>query len=84
MKINAAITDLSLINQYYLEINSAEVSQGYINIVTLIESYRSSGGGNLYIKCDEIILYDQNKNEITLNMLKLAANQYWTKKGQIS
>ncbi|SDN52109.1 hypothetical protein SAMN04487897_10349 [Paenibacillus sp. yr247] len=76
--LDKAITDLYLINQYDLEIHDADVKRGYLNIICLIESYRSSSGGTLYLKCDGIELYDENRNKIAMDELKQAANLYWS------
>lgn len=37
-------------------------------------------GGNLSIACKEIKLYDQEKNELTLNQLELLCKDYWKRK----
>ena len=36
-------------------------------------------GGNLTISCEAIKVYDQNKNELTLEQLDIICNTYWEK-----
>ncbi|MBA2939982.1 hypothetical protein HZF08_16850 [Paenibacillus sp. CGMCC 1.16610] len=58
-------------------IDKAESTNEYINITCIIPSYRHSTGGNLYINADELILYDVNDNELSVNHLRETAKDYW-------
>jgi hypothetical protein len=68
---------LALVLAADLEIVSAKVEHER-TIITCIEPGSSSGsGGELIISCQQVILYDQEKRELSLDTLRTVANNYW-------
>jgi len=71
-------TSLQEIFKSPLEIKSSEIKG---NLVVVYCSQNNpdfnSCGGNLFIKCEDARLLDQEDNEITLEELKILSDLYW-------
>ena len=61
-----------------LEILSADIKNDVV-VITCNQHDNSFdyGGGNLTISCKKIKVYDQNKNELTIDQFDKISNEYW-------
>lgn len=71
------IDNLNTLGALELEILHAEVMDNYIAVKCLSDD--GSCGGDLVIVADDIIIFDENNQEVTLNKLDEICKLYWHK-----
>jgi len=72
------IVSLEEIFKAQLEIKSSEIKDDVVIIYcSQSDPVYDFCGGNLFIKCRDIKLFDQQNHEITLDELKVISMQYW-------
>lgn len=71
-------TDFADISKAELEILSANIKDDVV-VITCNQHDTSFDycGGNLTISCETIKIYDQNKNEMTIEQFDKVCNKYW-------
>lgn len=69
------IIDLEVINKLELEILKTDINEGVIKVFCSAEN--GNNFGFLYIKADEIEIYDQAHKSIELDRLRIIAQEYW-------
>lgn len=72
------LTEMKDIFEAQLEILSADIKAD--NVIVSCGQYDTSynySGGNLTINCEAIKIYDQNKNELTIDNLDAVCKSYW-------
>lgn len=74
-----AISNISEILNFQLEIKSCDIENNIFNITCLSNYIEDNGGGNLLIDADTINVYDETKKEITLSSLISISKNYWDK-----
>ena len=71
-------TDYADIFKAELEILSADIMDGFVLIsCNQPDPKFDYCGGDLKLSCKAIKIYDQNKNELTIDRLELICNEYW-------
>ena len=73
------VTELEKIFEAEWEIMRGDV-EGDNVLVTCLQSDKkfNYSGGNLFIKCQEVKIFDQNRNELTLAEIHNICKGYWT------
>jgi hypothetical protein len=71
-------TDLADIFKAELEIMSAEIKDDFVLVTCLqFDTDYDYSGGNLSISCKTIKVFDQRKNELTIEQFDKLCNDYW-------
>lgn len=71
-------TEFSDIFKAELEIMSAEVKDDFVLVTCLqFDTNYDYSGGNLSISCKTIKVFDQNKNELTIDQFDTLCKSYW-------
>lgn len=72
------LTGLSNIFKAKLELLSADIKDGKVIIAcNQHDTDFDYCGGNLTISCETIKVFDQNKNELTIDQFDIICNSYW-------
>ena len=71
-------TDLADIFKAELEIMSADIKDGFVLVTCLqFDTDYDYIGGDLSINCKTIKVFDQSKNELTIEQFDKLCNEYW-------
>jgi hypothetical protein len=74
------LTDLNDIFKARLDILSADITEDKVIVAcNQPDPYFDYCGGNLVVCCRSIKIYDQNKNELTIDKLDEICKKYWNK-----
>ncbi len=79
---NKAITVITEIASLELGICSAEIREDFVNVYCDTDNSNAYTGGNLFLRCSKIILFDQNRNEMTIDGLTEICKGYWDNFGK--
>ena len=72
------LTELNDIFKADLELLSAEIKDGKVEIACNQHDIDFDYcGGTLTISCETIKIYDQDKNELTVEQINILSNKYW-------
>jgi hypothetical protein len=72
------ITDWLILFKHELEILYAEIDNALVKISCRLGSLDFDySGGTLYVSCNAIKIFDQNKNELTVDHIDQVSNKYW-------